>query len=493
MSSALPPLSGNVSDLILPRLLMSLYRQRATGELVLRTPEMEKKVFFKKGQAIFASSTVPDDRLGEMLVKAGKINMEQYDRSVELLKKTGKRQGAILVESGFISPKDLFWGVKYQVREIIYSLFALDRGVYEFAEGPTSNEIITLRMSMGNLIYEGVKRMEDWTRIRRELPPAGACLKLSDDPVSLFQEVEFSQKDRKILSLVDGVRTIKKVIEDSWLNSFEAMKILYTMWVIGIVTEKKVPEEGVPVEEIFVEKPEADETLLRRINELYGKIGASGPEEVLGVGAGAGLEEIKKSYFRLAREFHPDRLFDSDDQALKDKLSAVFDAVTDAYNALKEEVVLRREEEEDIFFKGLLDEDAGPAGAQQTGPETGRAPALAEQKYRQGIAALKENDASGAAAALREAVKLAPGNSEYWSALALALSRTKGGFREAEYALRGAINLRPGKAEYYANLGLLYLSAKRTAEAKNQFKKALLLDPANLKARKALRQAGMGS
>ena len=103
-----------------------------------------------------------------MLIKAGKITMEQCDESVRLLKRTGKRQGAILVDLGYLTPKDLFWGVKYQVMEIIYSLFQIEDGEYEFLEGEIPHdEVITLKMSIGNLIYEGVKRIDNWTRIRK--------------------------------------------------------------------------------------------------------------------------------------------------------------------------------------------------------------------------------------------------------------------------------------------------------------------------------------
>src|SRR5512139_733633 len=119
------PFRGNLRDYSLPRILIELNRSRETGTLSITTSHFTKKIYIREGNVIFASSTFEDDRLGEMLIKAGKITMGQYDKSVELLKSTGKRQGAILVELGYITPKDLFWGVNYQVKEIIYSLFQL--------------------------------------------------------------------------------------------------------------------------------------------------------------------------------------------------------------------------------------------------------------------------------------------------------------------------------------------------------------------------------
>src|SRR4030042_502853 len=165
-----------------PQILVDLHRNQKTGTLTVNTDDVTKKVYMEKGNAVFASSTDEDERLGETLIKLGKITIEQYDRSVELLKETGKRQGTILVELGYLTPKDLVLGVKSQVREIIYSLFEVEDAEYEFDEGqlPT-REVITLQMSMGNLVYEGMKRIHNVVRIKREMPAMNAVLKSNED------------------------------------------------------------------------------------------------------------------------------------------------------------------------------------------------------------------------------------------------------------------------------------------------------------------------
>ncbi len=512
------PLKADLKDVPLATLLMSLHRQRATGTLTVQVNGITKKMYLRKGEAIFASSTYEDDRLGEMLVKAGKIALKQYERSVELLKKTGKRQGAILVELGYLSPKELFWGVKFQVREIIYSLFQYPQGAYEFSPGPIPQEVITLKMSMGSLIYEGLRRIEDWTRIRRELPDMETVLALSDDPMSLFQEVEFSPQDKKILSLIDGKRTIREVIEASWLNSFEATRALYVLWRLGILTEKRV-EEAVPLEELFKPLRKEEQALKARVQELHQRLGQLSPYELLALEPGASLQEVKASYYRLAREFHPDRFYDSDDAELKDKLSAVFDALTDAYNAIRQELqaeepevpLMELEEEalaqgqaqmaqqEELATEQLSLEEAPSEEAPQEPPSPQKVAELsaqkvsvlekAEEKFRRGLEALRKGEPQRAVEALRDATRLAPERAEFWNYLALALSKADE-LSSAEEALQEAIRIEPSKGDYYANLGLLYLRAKRPQDARVQFEKALALEPENDKAKRGLRQLG---
>jgi len=208
-----------------------------------------------------------------MLVKAGKISLEQYDKSVELLKTSKKRQGAILVDLGYITPKDLFWGVKYQVKEIIYSIFQLEDGAYEFNENAIPpDEVITLKISMNNLIYEGGSRIDNITRIRREMPEVKSIFTLNEDPAGILKGINLSSLDRTILSLVDGKRSINQLIEESRVNSFDVMKTLYVLWSTGFIVEREIPgkaqEETVDIgEEILESVTEEDHVLKKKVEE----------------------------------------------------------------------------------------------------------------------------------------------------------------------------------------------------------------------------------
>jgi curved DNA-binding protein CbpA len=481
------PLTGNIKDVSLVKLLVHLNRNRKTGTLSFKTPVFTKEIYLHAGDAIFASSTYEDDRLGEMLLKTDKITVEQYDKSVEILKSSRKRQGAILVELGYITPKDLFWGVKYQVKEIIHSMFLLEDAEYEFREGqiPTQ-EVITLKMSMGNLIYEGVTKIDNWTRIRNEMPDTDSVLRLSADPLTLFQGIELSPQDRKVLSLIDGKKMIKDVIESSRLGSFEALKILYVLWAIGIIEQATAiqaeaaagetagaQEEPALLDEILRPHSEEEESLLKRIDSLYGKLGGLSKYELLEVEAGAGTETIKKNYYRLAREFHPDRYFAVTDDSVKAKLTKIFDAITEAYESLKDE----KTREEYLRTAVSPRQEVASSGGMK-----------AEEQFKRGVDEFKKGNFLGAADNFKWATKLTPKSAQYWSYLSLALSKMPGKLNDAEEALLAAVKLEPFNADHYANLGLLYMKAGVRKRARSNFEKALKIDPSSEKAKKGMEQ-----
>ena len=482
------PSSGNIKDTSLIKILVYLNRNRKTGTLSLMTPSFTKNIYFDGGDVIFASSTYEDDRLGEMLLKAGKISVEQYDSSVEVLKASkDKRQGAILVELGYLTPKDLFWGVKYQVREIIHSMFLIEDGDYAFHEGelPTQ-EVIILKNSIGNLIYAGVNKIVNWTRIRSEMPHTDSVLRLSEDPLSLFQDIELSQQDKKILSLVDGTRTIKQVVDGSWMGSFEALKVLYVLWSIGMVEEaergRSAAQQGkdqgkdegtISLNDILTPHSAEEEILLKKVDDVYARLGSMTMMELLAVDEKADGETIKKSYYRLAKEFHPDRYFSSDDHSIKTKLTTIFDALTTAYSTLRDEGSRNK------YVASLR----SPKQEEEADSE-----ARAAEQHREGIAEFKKGNYWGAIERFKWAAKLAPKNAAYLSYLSLAYAKVPGRVKEAEEALLSALKIEPFNAEFHSHLGLVYMKAGLKKRAHTCFQKALKIDPAHEKAQKGLEQ-----
>jgi tetratricopeptide (TPR) repeat protein len=472
------PSTGNIKDISLVKILVQLNRSRKTGTLTISSSSASKNIYLKMGDVIFASSTYEDDRLGEMLIKAGKITVEQYDKSVAVLKATGKRQGAILVELGYLTPKQIFLGLKYQVNEIIQSMFLLEDARYDFKENdlPTQ-EVIALKMSMGNLIYAGINRITHWTRIRNEMPDTDSVLKISEDPLSLFQDIELSSQDKKMISLIDGKKTIKEIIDSAWTSSFEALKILYVLWSIGIIEESAKGETLKSEEDALLDifKPFSDEqepVSPAEIDSLFAKLGTLSLSELLEVDWKADTEAIRKSYYRLAKEYHPDRHFASGDPATKMKLTAIIEALSKAYQILRDNN-LRSE-----YYRALV----APKKAAKA--EVRGAP---EDLFKRGTAELKNRNFPAAVGHLETATSLKPDSAQYLNYLSLAYSKIPGRMKDAEDALQRAIKIEPFNPDLHANLGLLYFKSGFVKKAQSSLQKALKIDPKHEKAQKGLR------
>jgi len=155
------PHSGKIQDTPLPDILEYLRQSKATGTLTVRNKEITKCIYIKSGQIVFATSTGLHDRLGEILVKSGKLTRENLDNALRIYQKGAgiKKLGAILVENGFVNPKDLFNGLKVQVKDIIFSLFLWTEGEYRYEERLPS-DMIQLPINFQELISEIIQRIK---------------------------------------------------------------------------------------------------------------------------------------------------------------------------------------------------------------------------------------------------------------------------------------------------------------------------------------------
>jgi len=154
-------LSGKISFTPLVDVLEQLRQRKATGTLTVISGDVKKCIFIKNGQIVFATSTSSEDRLGEILVKTGKLKPENLEYATQLFKKNAglKKLGAILVENGLIASKDLFGGLKAQVKDIIFSLILLAEGDYQF-EDSFPSDIIQLQFNFQDLIAEIIQRIK---------------------------------------------------------------------------------------------------------------------------------------------------------------------------------------------------------------------------------------------------------------------------------------------------------------------------------------------
>ncbi|RME64555.1 MAG: DUF4388 domain-containing protein, partial [Nitrospirae bacterium] len=359
-------LKGNLRAISVPRLFVELYKTGASGTLEVKTSLYTKRVFWVEGRPAFAASTCEDDRLGEVLLKAGKINLKQYEESVRVLKETGQRQGRVLVQLGYLRPDELPWAVRYQIKEIIISVLLMEDGEYEFIDGYIpQNEVITLNMPLGDILYEGIKRINNWTRMQKELPEMDTVVKVNLGSAELFKDVQFTEQEQKVIELIDGKRTIREVLSTSGLDSFQALKTLYLLYCLGLAEPVTVQTE---------KTEEGEDPFVQDVEELHAKLPSLSAVELLGVSLGADAEEVKKRFRELAKRYHPDRYAGSNNKELHEKLTDIFTAIQRAYEELKDGVPLNEEailveepSEEDVrrqqaramFQRGLKEYKAG--------------------------------------------------------------------------------------------------------------------------------------
>lgn len=241
-------IQGSLSEASLPELLASISRSHETGVLNFHDMGRWKAIYFKDGNIIFATSNIQDDRLGEFLLRKGRITVRQFLDASKMIQ-PGKRLGAVLVEQDILAPDELFVAINQHVTEIVYSLFDWSRGEYEFvmkdlsAEGPVS-----LDLSTEKVILEGIRRLSGFTQVYAGVGSVDTVLRQSEDATSLVYKLELDEDESQILSLVNGRLKVEQILSMSYLSNFESLRILYGLVAAGVLVRGAMEGQAAVVE-----------------------------------------------------------------------------------------------------------------------------------------------------------------------------------------------------------------------------------------------------
>jgi len=479
---------GELGFLTAPQLLADLFRRKATGQLIAQRGEAVKKVFFRSGTILYATSNLERDRLGDVLFARGMITREQYEEAASQIVATDRKPGTVLVQIGALTPKDLFRGLIAQVREIVVSLASMDAGRWRFNEGlPASEEIVSLRLDPVGLLFEGLAAIAADTRWTTAWNPDGLQLQVVADAADAAADIDLPEGTRRLFSLIEQGRETGDLARLAGGDPRATTAQLFGLTLLGLVKAAPQPAAPPPKAEREPPKPAVEQPPLdaaevgaqrEKVSALVKQLATLTHYQLLGVPPGSDLDTIKRSYIGLAKEFHPDRYFRPEYEDLQDAVNAIFMHVSEAYSTLHNSAA-RAE-----YDRATL-QQATPAARQQAPPGDSL---LAKEQFTKGLALLNTGDVWSAIQALRWAVNLAPENPRYHSWLGVALMRTKKRLHEAEEHCKTAIALDYNNAQYYVHLGQVYRLGQMPEKAKKQFETALRLDPKHPGALKELHE-----
>jgi two-component system, OmpR family, response regulator len=213
----------------LPQLLAAFYQARETGELGLQKGQVKKVVYFEGGMPVFALSNLVADRLGQFLVRAGKIDEATLKQAADEAALNKQRTGDVLILMGVLTEEERLYYVGQQIKSILYSLFAWEQGGFALSfQARARREMIKLDIHPANLIVRGVKKLYKADRLRRLLA-ADDKLIPSPDPAFNLSDVELQAWEAHLLPRCDGTRNVAELVKLSGKPENEAWATLVAL------------------------------------------------------------------------------------------------------------------------------------------------------------------------------------------------------------------------------------------------------------------------
>ena len=531
-------MKGTLSEGSLPALLRAVYVGRKTGILHFTRGQDVRSVRFRQGHILSAQSSVPQEHLGEVLVRNELLTAADLERAGARKRQTGKRLGETLQEMGLIEREHLEDALALHVREVLLSVFSWNSGEYELEEpsGAAFHGEPTLKLSTGEMILETVRLLHNPDVVRAALGNAERVLDLSTDPLLRFQKVTLSPTDGYVLSRVDGIMKAREIVEMIPLPQEEVEKSLYGLLCTGIIefapiVAKAAPEprrapaappanagtSAAPRPAADVSAQEAEtrrkdeearakevEARRKEILDAFAALKTKNHFEVLGIPRASSETQVKEAYFHLARRYHPDTHHDPAMDDLGPKLEAVFIRLGQAYEVLRNPRT-RGPYEADLaaraprFPRPGSEPGTPPGGSPLPSPEPPPPQVDRTQEMRRAfesmVAAEKHMEQGkfwDAIQLLEHAVQWLEGRNLTRARVALGRSYAKNPnwTKQAETILKAAIAGQPKSVDAHFVLGELYASQGLRSRSASAFRRALELDPERRDAASALAALG---
>jgi CheY-like chemotaxis protein len=255
----MPSLYGDLSAVPLPEVLQLLKFQGQTGVLEVSLSEARFEAAFRDGRivAIRARNVRGELRLGHYFVSSGSVTREKLE---QLLSEPsdGRAIGQRLVDEGLLTQESLKAALGAQAEDLMYEMLRADRGVFGLRRDADFGGVLdgTPGFSVDSLLVEGLRRVDEWHVIEKEVPSFDARFQRAPDAV----DDALGEDEKKVFELLPalGTRAVRDLIADAELRPYDVCKLLYRLIMLGRARRVEgEPEETAPSGESTLSGEEA--------------------------------------------------------------------------------------------------------------------------------------------------------------------------------------------------------------------------------------------
>jgi len=228
-------LEGNLSDFSIPEILQLISSQRKNGVLTLKQGSDEAAFDLDQGYITggFYRQEGRQEHISEYLFKTGLVSEAGFMEAEAQQKDLQAPLEEILIERGFLSQDDFEEVIRYKIQEIMDEIFTWVEGHYVFdvkAKLYTQSKY-PVRLAVDGFLMEGMRRLDEWLRIKKEIPSLEVIVKAGSKtrPAGLTPEQE------KLLEFL-GQRSlsVSNLVSLSGMGKFSTCQTLTELLELGL-------------------------------------------------------------------------------------------------------------------------------------------------------------------------------------------------------------------------------------------------------------------
>jgi len=344
------PEEGYLIDEFLGALLHSVFVEQFSGIMHLETDEGDKRIYFSNGLPVYAESEIVSETLGAFLVRNSIITREQNEDLLGAMKSTGMRHGEIMVQSGLMTPHDLYVHLEAHIMDKINSAFDLLNAYFKLVPGDEwMGSIMPARIPIGRLILDGVKRSIPADQVRAELGLNDTDLPfMLPDQIYTADQLRLAPEELRLKRGIDHKLPFRDLISTNPAQRRDDARIIYALFLMQIMgielngAEKITAPKSVKAppgrrsdarQTRSAESGAMSERAQMMLSE-YLKLRDVDYYKLLGVNRDATREEIRKSYAEKSQRYHPDNIIGLGSPLVQGKLKELYLRIEEAAKIL---------------------------------------------------------------------------------------------------------------------------------------------------------------
>ncbi len=249
-------LDGNLRVFSLTEILQMLGMQRKSGILTVEGPKDTVTVGFLAGRVVSVESSSPplENRLGSLLVKAGRLSEEELSGALEIQKKRRERLGRLLLAQGLVRPDDLREAIRIQVQRVLFAAFGWTDGRFRFSPQAAVDhdpEIFT-SLPTEAILLEAARTFDELPAAEQKIPSNELVFRRASGAYSLNLVTSGGESEEGILVVakreaetwkwIDGRRTVAEIRERAFLSDLDVLKGISALLDRGLIEEGYVRE-----------------------------------------------------------------------------------------------------------------------------------------------------------------------------------------------------------------------------------------------------------
>ncbi|MBL8911611.1 MAG: hypothetical protein JNM17_13040 [Archangium sp.] len=313
----------------LARVVCQLVLGNAEARLELGTAGGTRTLWFKRGQIIAAESTFDAESLIGRARRDGLIDARQ-DNELRMMKgATPREQLDALKARAFIRDIESVPLVQRYTEQVALDGFTEEETQYRIVEEAPKPEVLLATVPRPTLpmLAESLRRAVA-PDVMLERLGGGEAVPVATDSELDLRALGFSERERKMLTWIDGEATVEDLSLASGLKPDAAFRALLVARLLGFIDVKPGQKKTENV---------SGNLDVQRLEAKFDEVQDADYFTILGLSRAAGSEDVRRAYQRLSQEFDPLRFSGHPDATLQQRAQVVANLLEEAAKALEDD------------------------------------------------------------------------------------------------------------------------------------------------------------